>query len=158
MNAAAIALGSNLGERERLLNQAIAHLRTLPKLRVEKVSSFLETDPVGGPPGQGRYLNGAVLLATDLTPRELLDVLLATEHLLGRDRSSNTRNAPRTIDLDLLLYADLQIHEPGLIVPHPRMHEREFVLRPLAEIAPELIHPITKKSIGEIWNDVKSKA
>lgn len=126
-----IALGSNLGDRASHLRTALAALATTPGLRLLRVSSFHETAPVGGPPGQGPYLNAAALLETTLSPRQLLERLLATELLAGRTRS--IPNAPRTLDLDLLLYADLAISEPDLQVPHPRMWSRSFVVGPLSE-------------------------
>jgi 2-amino-4-hydroxy-6-hydroxymethyldihydropteridine diphosphokinase len=127
-----IALGSNLGPRDANLRFALEAMAATPGLRVLRVSSFHETAPVGGPPGQGPYLNAAALLETTLSPRQLLERLLATELLAGRTRS--IPNAPRTLDLDLLLYADLAISEPDLHVPHPRMWGRSFVVGPLGEI------------------------
>ena len=145
-----IALGSNLGTREQTLGLAVAALRKEKSIRVGKISPWIATLPVGGPSGQQRYLNGAAALRTSLSARELLDVLLRIEQELGRDRSSSERNLPRPIDLDVLLYDDAIINDPGLIVPHPRMHEREFVLLPLAAIAPKVMHPILKKTIAEL--------
>lgn len=127
-----IALGSNLGPRDANLRFALESLAATPGLRVLRVSSFHETAPVGGPPGQGPYLNAAALLETTLSPRQLLERLLATELLAGRTRS--VPNAPRTLDLDLLLYADLAVSEPDLHVPHPRMWGRSFVVGPLGEL------------------------
>lgn len=127
-----IALGSNLGPRDANLRFALEALAATPGLRVLRVSSFHETAPVGGPPGQGPYLNAAALLETTISPRQLLERLLATELLAGRTRS--IPNAPRTLDLDLLLYADLAISEPDLHVPHPRMWGRGFVVGPLGEL------------------------
>lgn len=127
-----IALGSNLGPRDANLRFALESLAATPGVRVLRVSSFHETAPVGGPPGQGPYLNAAALLETTLSPRQLLEHLLATELLAGRTRS--VPNAPRTLDLDLLLYADLAISEPDLHVPHPRMWGRGFVVGPLGEL------------------------
>jgi 2-amino-4-hydroxy-6-hydroxymethyldihydropteridine diphosphokinase len=117
---------------------------------VERVSSFIETEPVGGPPGQPRYLNGAAVLRTSLAPRALLGVLQAIETEFGRERVPGQRDAARTLDLDLLFYDDLIIAEPGLEVPHPRLHLREFVLRPLAEIAPEMVHPRLRRTVAEM--------
>ena len=127
-----IALGSNLGPRDANLRFALEALAATPGVRVLRVSSFHETAPVGGPPGQGPYLNAAALLETTLSPRQLLERLLATELLAGRTRS--VPNAPRTLDLDLLLYANLAISEPDLHVPHPRMWGRGFVVGPLGEL------------------------
>lgn len=127
-----IALGSNLGDRADTLDSAIASLAAEPGIRVLKRSTFHETDPLGGPPGQGRYLNAVIEVQTLHSPRELLAILLRIERDHGRVRGD--RNAPRTLDLDLLLYRDAVIDEPDLVVPHPRMWQRNFVLRPLREL------------------------
>lgn len=137
---AAIALGSNLGDRRAHLEAAVAALRADPEIRVLAVSTWHETAPVGGPSGQGAYLNGAVEVETALGAHELLRRLQAIERARGRVRGPE-RCAPRTLDLDLILYGDEVHHEPGLIVPHPRAAERAFVLRPMAEIAPERRFP-----------------
>jgi 2-amino-4-hydroxy-6-hydroxymethyldihydropteridine diphosphokinase len=128
-----VGLGSNLGDREATLQAAIA---ALPG--VVAVSELLETDPVGVI-DQPAFLNGAVALETDLSARELLERLLAVERELGRERRE--RWGPRRIDLDLLLYGSETIDEPGLTVPHPRLHERRFALEPLAELDSELLVP-----------------
>src|SRR5437899_1439252 len=130
-----IGLGSNLGHRQQHLDAAITALNRLPGIKDLRASAFWETAPVGGPPGQGHYLNAVVQIRTTLSPRELLDALMTVEQQQGRVRGQE-RNAPRTLDLDLLLYGDEVINETDLVVPHPRMHERTFVLGPLAEIAP----------------------
>jgi len=127
-----IALGSNLGDRRRHLEEALRELAARGDIRVRAVSSFHETEPCGGPPGQPRYLNAAAELDTELEPRALLERLLEIERRHGRRR--DVRDGPRTLDLDLLLYNERRIREPDLCVPHPRMWQREFVLRPLAEI------------------------
>lgn len=134
-----IGLGSNLGDRRDYLNRAF-HALEQPGIRVVQVSRYFETEPEGGPPGQGAYLNAVAELETDLNPEELLRVLLEEEAALGRVRSEHF--GPRTIDLDLLLFGDQICDQPGLILPHPRMHERLFVLEPLNEIAPEAFHPV----------------
>jgi 2-amino-4-hydroxy-6-hydroxymethyldihydropteridine diphosphokinase len=128
-----VGLGANLGDREATIRAAVAELPG-----VLGVSSLRETDPVGVT-DQPRFLNGVVALETALPPRELLEVLLAVERRLGRERKE--RWGPRTIDLDLLLYGDEVIAEDGLTVPHPHLHERRFVLEPLAEVAPKLVVP-----------------
>jgi 2-amino-4-hydroxy-6-hydroxymethyldihydropteridine diphosphokinase len=127
-----LGLGSNLGDRQRYLREAIE-----PLTGVVGVSKVYETDPVGGPPGQAAYLNCVVELATDLSPRQLLGVCHRLESAAGRVRGE--RWGPRTLDADVLLVGDLRVEEPDLVVPHPRMWERRFVLAPLAELAPELV-------------------
>tara|TARA_Y100000031_G_C8218179_1_gene384532 strand:- start:502 stop:906 length:405 start_codon:yes stop_codon:yes gene_type:complete len=126
-----IGVGSNLGDREKNIQDAVQGLKEIEKIEVKKLSRLYETDPLGGPP-QGKYLNGAIELDTTLSPRELLLVLLGIERSLGRQRT--IRNGPRTIDLDILIYGDEKINEPDLKIPHPRMREREFVQRPLRDI------------------------
>jgi 2-amino-4-hydroxy-6-hydroxymethyldihydropteridine diphosphokinase len=132
-----VGLGSNLGDRERNLLEAVGHLGEIGLVRV---SSFRETDPVGVV-DQPNFLNAVAELSSDLSPRELLDRLLEIERGLGRDRTKEERWGPRTIDLDLLLYGDETIDEPGLQVPHPRLHERLFVLEPLGDLDPDLVVP-----------------
>lgn len=146
MITVAIALGSNLGDRASHLAFALDRLRALlPDLRS---SSFLDTDPVGVG-AQPVFLNGAAAGSTHLSARELLEFLLATERERGRLRPF--QGAPRTLDLDLVLYGDRVIIEPGLAVPHPRFRERAFVLAPLAEIAGEMKDPVTGLTVGALW-------
>ena len=135
-----IGLGSNLGDREQTLRSAVAALSEAPGVDVVSVSALIETEPVGFL-DQPRFLNGVAALDTALPPQALLDLLLEIERRFGRSRQGTPQAGPRTLDLDLLLYGDAEIDEPGLRVPHPRMHERPFVLGPLAEIAPELRIP-----------------
>ena len=135
-----VGLGSNLGEREATLRQALDALGSTDGIAVVAVSSFRETDPVGLV-DQPRFVNAAAELETRLAPRELLEQLLEVERSLGRDRSTEKRWGPRKVDLDLLLYGDETIDEPGLEVPHPRLAERAFVLEPLLELDPELQLP-----------------
>ncbi len=139
MTRAYVGLGANLGDREAMLRSAVEQLRAEPGVRVTAVSTFLDTAPVGIV-DQPRFLNAAAAVETDLGARELLDGLLGIERRLGRNRAG-PRFGPRTIDLDLLLYGDEQIDEPGLQVPHPRLHERLFALEPLAELDPDLVVP-----------------
>jgi 2-amino-4-hydroxy-6-hydroxymethyldihydropteridine diphosphokinase len=140
MVRAFVGLGSNLGERQETLKAAIGRLRGLPEVEVKQVSSFRDTDPVGYV-DQPRFLNGAVEIETDMSARALLGALLELERAFGRDRSTAPPHGPRTLDLDLLLYGDATIDEPLLKVPHPRLHERGFVLEPLAELDPDLEVP-----------------
>jgi 2-amino-4-hydroxy-6-hydroxymethyldihydropteridine diphosphokinase len=151
-----IALGSNLGNRASFLDRALAALESYPGIRVIGVSSYHETEPFGGPPGQGRYLNAAAAISTDLPPLQLLRSLLAVEALLGRVRGEP--NAPRTIDLDLLLYGDVVEQSPELTLPHPRLHERSFVLDPLAEIAANAVHPVLATSILELRDSLRGNS
>lgn len=140
MARAFIALGSNLGDREATIRAAAAELGAAAGVEVIAVSSLEETDPVGYL-DQPRFLNGAAELRTALEPRALLELLLSVEARFGRDRSAGPPQGPRTLDLDLLLYDSERLDEPGLELPHPRLHERLFVLRPLAELDPALEVP-----------------
>jgi 2-amino-4-hydroxy-6-hydroxymethyldihydropteridine diphosphokinase len=133
-----LGIGSNLGDREDNLRRAVELLFAEDGIEVTAVSEIRETEPVG-PVEQGPFLNGAVRIETDLGPRDLLERLLAVEQRFGRVREE--RWGPRTIDLDLLLYGDEILDEPGLTVPHPRLHERRFALEPLADLAPSLEIP-----------------
>jgi len=135
-----VALGSNLGDREATLRGAVAALAAEPGIDVVAVSTLVDTAPVGFV-DQPRFLNGVAALDTELPAAGLLGVLLAVERRFGRRRDGVPSQGPRTLDLDLLLYGDAEIDEPGLRVPHPRLHEREFVLGPLAEVAPGLEVP-----------------
>jgi 2-amino-4-hydroxy-6-hydroxymethyldihydropteridine diphosphokinase len=143
-----IALGSNLGERHRLLDEAVRRLSAAPHVEVARVSRNLETPPAGGPPGQGAYLNAAAELHTCLSPHQLLSVLQSIEDVLGRVRVE--RWGPRTIDLDLLLFDDTRLSTPELTVPHPLLPLRRFVLGPLAEIAAAARHPESGRTVGEM--------
>jgi 2-amino-4-hydroxy-6-hydroxymethyldihydropteridine diphosphokinase len=138
MAIAFVGIGSNLGDREAHVRRALELLAAEQGIDVVGVSELRETEPVG-PVEQGPFVNGAVRLATELSPRQLLERLLAIEQRLGRVRKE--RFGPRTIDLDLLVYGHEVIDEPGLIVPHPRLHERRFALEPLADLAPDLVVP-----------------
>ena len=139
MTRAYVGLGANLGDREGTLLAAVDALAAEDGVEVVAVSTLRETEPVGVG-DQPRFLNGAAALDTTLAARELLGLLLAIEHRFGRVRLAG-EHGPRTLDLDLLLYGNDEIDEPGLTVPHPRLHERRFVLEPLAELAPGLVVP-----------------
>jgi 2-amino-4-hydroxy-6-hydroxymethyldihydropteridine diphosphokinase len=139
MPRAYVGLGANLGPREETLRRASELLGATDGIDVVALSQLRETDPVGVL-DQPRFLNGALVLETTLSPRGLLDVLLSIERTLGRVRDG-ARWGPRTVDLDLLVYGNEQVDEPGLRVPHPRLHERRFALEPLAELDPELEIP-----------------
>lgn len=134
MPAVYLGLGSNLGDREANIHKALEMLNARG-VKILKLSSIIETDPVGGPP-QGRFFNAAARGETSLKPHDLLKICHSIEADLGRVRT--IENGPRTIDVDILLYGDLKIITPELTIPHPRMFEREFVMRPLKEIMPEL--------------------
>ncbi len=138
MTLAYVGLGANLGHRETTLARAVELLREAESVEVTGVSELRETDPVGVV-DQPRFLNGAASVDTTLPPRALLDLLLEIERSLGRVREE--RWGPRLLDLDLLVYGDEVIDEPGLRVPHPRLHERRFALEPLAELDPDLELP-----------------
>ena len=152
MDRVAVARGSNLGDRRAHLDFAVAKLRSL--LRHVAVSRYHDTVPVGISGPQPLYLNAAATGETTLSAPDLLDALLAIEAARGRERPYP--NAPRTLDLDLILYGGLVIDGPDLSVPHPRFRARRFVLEPLAEIAPEAVDPVTGRTIRELLADAPS--
>jgi nicotinamide-nucleotide amidase len=157
---ALLGLGANLGDRRAALESAVRSLQHTPGVDVLAVSAFIETQPVDshGPLDQPPYLNGAVTVQTSLSPLDLLRACLAIEAAHGRTRSDDTRNAPRTLDIDLLLFDDQIIDQPGLHVPHPRMHQRQFALEPAAQIAGDMIHPLLHRSIGQLLADLRQPA
>ncbi|MFI4871829.1 MAG: 2-amino-4-hydroxy-6-hydroxymethyldihydropteridine diphosphokinase [Phycisphaerales bacterium JB061] len=155
MTEAYIALGANLGDRERTLGQAVEAIDTLASTRVTARSALIETEPVG-PIEQGSYLNGVIRIETGLDAPALLTELLKIEASLGRDRSRAERWGPRTVDLDLLIFGEAQIELPGLCVPHPRIAERLFVLEPLCEIAPDLIVPGAAQTVRQLRDNLTS--
>jgi 2-amino-4-hydroxy-6-hydroxymethyldihydropteridine diphosphokinase len=162
---AAIALGSNLGSglgsgrgpesecrgREANLREAVARLGGLG--RVTAVSSYYDTAPVGYLE-QPRFLNGALLLETELEPEVLLEGLLEVERTMGRDRSAAVAKGPRVIDLDLLLFGGVVMETPALTLPHPALRERRFVLEPLREIAPEMVDPVTGRTVAQLYAEL----
>lgn len=150
-----LGLGSNLGGRREFIERAARLIDEIEGVELKSISSLIETEPVGGPP-QGRYLNGAAELETALEPRDLLARLQEVEAELGRVRK--VLNGPRNIDLDILLFGDLVVEAGDLVLPHPRMCERAFVLEPLNEIAPGRVHPIKRKSIEELLGELRSAA
>lgn len=145
-----VAVGANLGDREATFAAVVSALESESDLLLLGASTVYETDPIG-PPDQDAYLNAVVGLRSWLSPIELLRRLQSIEALLGRDRSGRAeRWGPRVVDLDLLFFGERCIELPELVVPHPRAHERAFVLMPLAELAPSLVHPRIGVTIGEL--------
>ena len=141
-----MGLGSNLGDRAAYLLSGLSALSRLPGTRLLRLSPLYETEPLGPP--QPRYLNLVAEVETALPPRGLLEAMLAIERALGRERRE--RWGPRTLDLDLLLYGDLVVREEGLELPHPRLHERAFVLVPLLDLLPEGRHPLLGRTFAEL--------
>lgn len=155
MPIAYIALGANLpgpaGAPAQTFDAVIARLAELGQVMAR--SSYYMTDPVGYAE-QPAFLNAAVALETNLGPQALLKELLVVEREFGRDRSHGIANGPRTLDLDLILYGNMVLDTPDLQLPHPRMHERAFVLDPLCEIAPDAVHPVSGRSMTQLRNDL----
>ncbi len=154
---AAIALGSNLGDRQAAILGSVEALARVAGIRVVSVSALHETAPVGEIP-QGPYLNAAAVLETSLSPRDLLAAMNAVERAFGRDRAKEQRWGPRTLDLDLILFSDVTLDEPGLTLPHPRAHQRLFVLEPLAEVAPDWVIPTVGRSVRELRDGLRAAA
>lgn len=151
MAEAYIALGSNMGDKESWLRFGIDMLEGAGA--VKRVSNFYVTTPVGFVE-QEDFLNAAAMVETSMTPAALLQYLLEIEQMAGRERT--VKNGPRTLDLDILFYDSLVVEEPGLTIPHPRLHERMFVLLPLSGIAPDLVHPVLGKTVAQMKADLVS--
>ena len=154
MSRVFIGIGSNEGDRLSNISRAARAMSRLPQTRLVQMATIIETEPVGGPP-QGPYLNTVVEVDTALVPRELLAALQGIERQLGRVPSTE-RWGPRPMDLDILLYADRLMQEGSLSIPHPRMHERRFVLEPLAQLAPDAVHPGLHQTIAVLLSQLQA--
>ena len=150
MAIAYLGIGSNIGNKRSNCNEALSRLQAAEGIRIIASSSLYETRPVGGPP-QENYLNGVLKIETKIPPEKFFDTLKDIEKGMGRVRAAG-RDHPRVIDIDILLYDNAILKTDKLIIPHPRMHERYFVLRGLAEIAPGLAHPVLGKTVEELYN------
>ncbi len=153
-----IGFGSNVGDRQEFCDRAIALMNLLPLSQVTGVSSYYETEPVD-PEGKQKehwFFNGVIRLDTSLSPIRLLDILQETERSLGRDKEN--RQGPRTMDFDILLFGQKCIDQPGLRVPHPRLHQRRFVLEPLVELDPVFMHPILHCSMQELLDGLQDSS
>ncbi|MBN1765486.1 MAG: 2-amino-4-hydroxy-6-hydroxymethyldihydropteridine diphosphokinase [Sedimentisphaerales bacterium] len=147
-----IGLGSNLGNRHEMIEQAVDMLGQPPGIHVVTLSQLIETPPVGGPAGQENYLNGIAELLCAISSRDLFERLMSIEKKLGRTRT--VKWAPRTIDLDLLMYGSEVINQDDLQVPHPLMHERHFVMSGMNELAPDLVHPVLHRTMRDIFESL----
>jgi len=154
MPIAYVGLGSNIGDKAGNILRALNILSQFDGIKVTKVSSFYETEPIGYE-DQDWFINAVAQVETILTPEELLIAFKKVEQIMGR--KNTIRWGPREIDLDLLMYDQLCFESPGLVIPHPRLHERAFVLVPLAKIAPDLFHPIQKKTIAVLLAELQSQ-
>jgi 2-amino-4-hydroxy-6-hydroxymethyldihydropteridine diphosphokinase len=150
-----LALGSNLGNSAANLRAAHQAIAALPDTHNARLSPIYDTAPVGGPAGQNRFANAAIEMDTSLTPRILLEKLQAIEQSLGREpRDHRIPCGPRIIDLDILLYDEQIIEQPGLTIPHPRFDKRRFVLHPLVNLAPSILHPLLKRTAKHLLDDL----
>jgi len=153
-----IGFGSNLGDRLDFCDRAVTLLSLLPATQVTAVSSLYETEPVNdaGNPGSGWFLNGVVQLETEVTPQSLLEVCCEVERALGRNQER--RDGPRTMDLDILFYGTRSINDPGLMIPHPRLHLRRFVLTPMVELDPDWRHPVLQRTVKDFLDHLADEA
>jgi 2-amino-4-hydroxy-6-hydroxymethyldihydropteridine diphosphokinase len=156
MALALLGLGSNVGDRAATLAEAVARLGALPQTKLLVCSRWHATRPIGGPAGQGEFLNGAALVETTLEPMALFAHLQAIEQSLGRQRREHW--AARTLDLDVLLFDSLELDDPQLAIPHPAMAFRRFVLEPAAEVAPQMVHPGTSWTVSELLQHLNTAA
>ena len=158
METVFIGFGSNVGDRVDFCDRAVTLLSLLPHSRLQGVSLLYETEPVRDQidPGEGWFLNGVVQLETNITPRSLLSTLQEIERALDRDEDN--RSGPRTIDLDILFYGEQVIKEPGLAIPHPRLHQRRFVLMPMNELDPLWVHPTLNQSVAQLLTAAKDQS
>lgn len=157
METVFIGFGSNVGDRVDFCDRAVTLLSLLPHSRLVGVSLLYETEPVydHAQPGEGWFLNGVVQLETNIAPNSLLTLLREIERSLDRDEGN--RAGPRTIDLDILFYGQRVIQDPGLVIPHARLHQRRFVLMPLNELDPLWVHPVLQRTIAELLAEVKDR-
>ena len=146
-----VGVGSNLGDRKRTIELAQEVFASDPDVEFQRRAPLYETEPVGGPP-QGNYLNTVWEIKTSIPPRRLLELLMRIEKEFGRERTE--KNAPRTLDLDLLFYGEHVIREAELMIPHPKLHTRWFVLKPPWDLRADLVHPVLKKSICELLDEI----
>lgn len=152
MPTAYLSIGSNIGDKIFNCEQAVERLRAMAGIKVRERSDLYLTQPVGGPV-QDDYINGVLKIDTDIPPEKLLDTIKDIEKDMGRTHAH--RNYPRLIDIDILTYDDVVLKDRKLVIPHPRMHERYFVLHGLIQVAPDMEHPVQKKTISELYNEVK---
>lgn len=150
-----LSLGSNLGDRLSNIQQAVSTLSMLDEVNIVKTSSFYETEPWGNKK-QNWFVNCAVALDTVLSPEELLKKCQKIELTLGRIRNQKERWQERAIDIDILMYDDLIMTSPNLVIPHPYMHERAFVLIPMLEVKPDLVHPVFKKTVSDLYDEISN--